>query len=32
VIDAAARVAFGRTKLTVTRVGLGTAPLGGFAM
>jgi D-threo-aldose 1-dehydrogenase len=30
VIDAAARVAFGRTKLTVTRVGLGTAPLGGL--
>jgi D-threo-aldose 1-dehydrogenase len=30
VIDAAERVPFGRTALTVTRVGLGTAPLGGL--
>jgi len=30
VIDAAERVPFGRTQLTVTRVGLGTAPLGGL--
>jgi D-threo-aldose 1-dehydrogenase len=30
VTDPAERIPFGRTRLTVTRVGLGTAPLGGL--
>jgi len=29
-MDPLERVALGRTELTVTRVGLGTAPLGGL--